>query len=225
MNIAVLIPCYNEEKTIAAVIEDFHKYLPDAKIYVYNNNCTDDTMEIVARYDYCVPGFCGEQGKGATVRKMFKEIDADVYVIADGDTTYPAKYANKLIHEVVVKKCDMVLGERLSSNYYADNDRRFHGIGNKLVKFLVNFLYHGHVPDIMTGYRAFSRRFVKDIDLKSDGFEVETEMTIFALKHNYKISSMRIKYGSRPDGSVSKINTVADGMKIISYIIKSKFFC
>lgn len=224
MDVAVLIPCYNEEKTIAAVIEDFHKYLPDATIYVYDNNCTDDTMSIVSKYDCCVAGSCKIQGKGATVRKMFKEIDADVYLMVDGDTTYPAKYANKLVREIAERHVDMALGDRLSSNYYIDNDRNLHGLGNWLVKFLVNLFYRAKVPDIMTGYRAFSKNFVKAIDIESDGFQIETEMTIFALKNHYKISSVRIRYGTRPEGSVSKISTISDGMKIIKYILRSKFF-
>ena len=223
MDVAVLIPCYNEEKTIAAVIEDFHEYLPDAKIYVYDNNCTDRTMDIVSRYDYCVPGICRKQGKGATVRKMFKEIDADVYLMVDGDTTYPAKYAPRLVRAIAEDRCDMILGDRLSANYYKDNDRSFHGIGNWLVKFLVNHLYHGNIPDIMTGYRAFNRDFVKSVNIKSDGFQIETELTIFALKSKRRVRSVRIKYGSRPAGSVSKISTISDGIKIITYILKSKF--
>ena len=223
MDIAVLIPCYNEEKTIAATVEDFHKYLPSAKIYVYDNNSTDRSMEIVSEYDYCVCGSCSVQGKGAVVRKMFKEIDADVYVMADGDTTYPAEYAKRLVYKVTHKNCDMVLGDRLSSNYYSDNDRQFHGFGNWLVKFLVNLFYHSDIPDIMTGYRAFSKQFVKSVEITNDGFQVETEMTIYALKHHYKIGSVPIKYGTRPDGSSSKLHTVSDGFKVLSFIFLSKF--
>lgn len=224
MDIAVLIPCYNEEATIAAVIEDFHKVLPEAVIYVYDNNCTDRTAEIASYYEYCRVGDCKIQGKGATVKKMFREVDADVYLMVDGDTTYPASDARKLLGGVMYGNFDMVLGDRLSSNYYKNNKRRFHGFGNWLVKFLTNLFYHGHVSDIMTGYRAFSKRFVKSIDIKSEGFEIETEMTVFALKHRCKIGSVPIKYGDRPDGSKSKLNTLSDGRKVVWFLIKSKFF-
>lgn len=224
MNVAILIPCYNEEATIAAVIEDFHKVLPRAVIYVYDNNCTDRTAEIASQYEYCIVRKCHVQGKGATVKKMFHDIDADVYLMVDGDMTYPAVSARKLVGGVGLKNYDMVLGDRLSSNYYTTNKRPFHNLGNWLVKFLVNLLYHGHVTDIMTGYRAFSKRFVKSIDIQSAGFEIETEMTIFALKNKYKIGSVPIEYKDRPDGSESKLNTFSDGRKVVWFLLRSKFF-
>jgi glycosyltransferase involved in cell wall biosynthesis len=221
--VAILIPCYNEEKTVSSVISNFHSIIPEADIYVYDNNSTDNTAMIAKSFDYCHVGFCKTQGKGATVRKMFEEIDADIYLMADGDSTYPEEFAPKLISSIAYNDYDMTLGDRLSSNYYESNKRPFHGFGNWLVKFLVNFLYHGHVTDIMTGYRAFSRRFVKSVVIDSDGFEVETEMTIFALENGFKIGSIPIEYRDRPSDSYSKLNTFSDGMKVIKTILRHKF--
>ena len=214
-----MIPCYNEALTIGLVIEDFKKCLPNATIYVYDNNSTDETASIASGYDDVIVRKAPIQGKGAVVKQMFKEIDADIYLIVDGDATYPAKYASQLIAGVD-NGCDMMLGDRLSSNYFEDNKRPFHGIGNWLVRYLVNKLYHGNIVDIMTGYRAFSKHFVKNVQLISDGFEVETEMSIYALKNKCKIDSISIDYKDRPDGSVSKLNTFSDGFKVIRTIFK-----
>lgn len=218
--IAVLIPCYNEEKTICSVIRDFRKELPNADIYVYDNNSTDRTAKI-ARASGAIVRRAPIQGKGAVVKQMFNEIDADIYIMVDGDATYPAKYVHAMIARL--KNNDMVLGDRLHGNYYADNKRPFHGIGNFVVRFLVNLLYHGDIADIMTGYRAFSRNFVKNVELKSNGFEIETEMSIWALKHKCRIGAVIITYLDRPDGSESKLNTFSDGLKVIRTIFKLKF--
>lgn len=218
--VAVLVPCYNEALTVGQVIDDFKQHVPNADIYVYDNNSTDGTADI-ARQHGAIVVQAPKQGKGAVVRQMFKEIDADVYVMVDGDATYPAKYAPDLI-EKVEHGCDMMLGDRLSSNYFDDNKRPFHGLGNWLVRFLVNKLYKGDITDIMTGYRAFSKKFVKDVVVLSDGFEVETEMSIFALKHGYAVDSIPIDYKDRPDGSKSKLKTFSDGRKVIHTIFKLK---
>ncbi|MBO5435116.1 glycosyltransferase [bacterium] len=216
-NVAVLIPCYNEELTVGSVIDDFRDNLPGAVVYVYDNNSIDKTADI-ARLHGAIVVHAPIQGKGAVVKQMFKEIDADIYLMVDGDATYPAKFAFDLIEKL--DSADMVLGDRLSSNYFESNKRCFHGFGNWLVRFLVNKLYKGNIPDIMTGYRAFSRRFVKSIQLKYDGFEVETEMSIFALKNGYSIESVSIEYKDRPDGSISKLNTFSDGFKVLKTIFK-----
>lgn len=220
-NVAVLIPCYNEGLTIGSVIEDFKECLPDSVIYVYDNNSTDDTYNIASSYDNVVVRKSPIQGKGAVVRQMFSEVDADVYLMVDGDATYPAKFAEILINGVD-EGFDMMLGDRLSSNYFEDNKRPFHGFGNWLVRFLVNKLYDGDIVDIMTGYRAFNKDFVKSINVISDGFEIETEMSIFALKHKYKVGSVPIEYKDRPDGSVSKLSTYSDGMKVLKTIFKMR---
>ena len=218
--IAILIPCYNEELTIGNVIEDFRSELPDADISVFDNNSTDESASIAKSHDAIViPSPI--QGKGAVVQHMFSTIDADKYVIVDGDGTYPAIYVKDMLSKL--SECDMVLGDRLSNNYYKDNKRLFHGFGNFIVKFLVNLLYHGKITDIMTGYRAFNRDFVKNIKLTSIGFEVETEMAIYALKHHYKVASIPILYLNRPDGSKSKVKTFSDGIKILKLIFKEKF--
>lgn len=219
--IAVLIPCYNEEKTINAVIREFRKELPQADIYVYDNNSTDRTAKI-AKASGAIVRKAPIQGKGAVVQQMFAEIDADAYVMVDGDMTYPAEYVHKMLDKLLVS--DMVLGDRLSGNYSEDNQRLFHGVGNYMVRWLVNFLYHGHITDIMTGYRAFTRDFVKSVKLKSVGFEIETEMSIWALKHHSRIGSVTIMYRDRPDGSESKLNTIRDGIKVMFMIFKLKFF-
>lgn len=215
--IAVLIPCYNEEVTVGKVIDDFRAELPDADIYVYDNNSTDKTAAIaIAHKAIVVPSPI--QGKGAVVRHMFKDIDADQYLMVDGDDTYPASYAKTLLAKL--DSHDMVLGDRLSGNYYKDNKRPFHGVGNFMVKFLVNILYHGKISDIMTGYRAFRKDFVKNIDIVSDGFEIETEMSIYALQNKCSIGSIPIEYRDRPDGSESKLNTFSDGVKVLKAIFK-----
>lgn len=218
--VAILIPCYNEARTIGKVIDEFRQELPDAQIYVFNNNSTDDTAFIANRHGAIVRSV-PLQGKGNVVRQMFFEVDAERYIMVDGDWTYPAKYVHDLLRGL--DRYDMVLGDRLSGNYYEDNKRPFHGFGNKLVKFLVNTLYHGNITDIMTGYRAFSRNFVKNAKLKSEKFEIETEMSIFALRHHYKIGSIPIEYRDRPEGSVSKLNTFKDGIKVLFTIVKMLF--
>ena len=212
--IAVLVPCYNEELTVGLVIEDFQKHLPEATIYVYDNNSKDKTAEVASEYSNVFVKKAPIQGKGAVVKQMFKEVEADIYIMVDGDATYPAIFAKELINEIN-NGCDMVIGDRLSSNYFKDNKRAFHGFGNWLVRFMVNLFYHGKINDIMTGYRAFTKDFVKNIELINDGFEVETEMSIYALKYKYKIGSVPIEYMDRPDGSISKLNTIKDGFKVL----------
>lgn len=218
--IAVLIPCYNESLTIGKVIDDFKRVLPDSRIYVYDNNSTDDTWLVADNRDVIVRD-APIQGKGAVVRLMFSEVDAETYLIVDGDDTYPAEMAKELLDKLF--EADMVLGDRLSGNYFNNNKRPFHGFGNKLVRWLVNVLYHGNISDVMTGYRAFSRKFVKDITLTSVGFEIETEMSIEALKHGYKIASIPICYKDRPRGSISKLRTYRDGIRVLWTIIRLKF--
>lgn len=232
-DVAVLIPCYNEQLTIGKVIDDFKEELPDAVIYVYDNNSTDDSAMIARQRGVKVIS-SPIQGKGAVVRQMFSEIVADTYLMVDADATYPAMYAASLLEGLKKYDCDMVIGDRLSVNYYADNKRRFHGFGNALTKFLVNFLYHGHaidiasgkqipITDIMTGYRAFSQHFVKTIDLQSVGFEIETEMTIKAIKNGFKIGTVPVMYLDRPDGSYSKLSTFSDGRKVLKTIMQQRY--
>lgn len=220
MTTAVLIPCYNEEFTVGVVIDDFRAELPDADIYVYDNNSTDGTAACAYRHGAIVRQ-APIQGKGAVVQQMFREIDADNYIMVDGDCTYPAVYARQLLGKL--HDYDMVIGDRLSGNYSESNTRLFHNFGNKLVRFLVNLLYNGDITDIMTGYRAFSRKFVKSVDLHSQGFEIETEMSIWALKHHMNVGAVPIEYKDRPEGSFSKLNTYSDGMKVIKTIIALKF--
>ena len=212
--IAVLIPCYNEELTIKKVIQDFKAALPDADIYVYNNNSTDKSRTIATKAGAIVKDEY-KQGKGNVVRSMFRDVEADVYVMVDGDDTYPADEVNKLIEPVIEGRVDMVIGDRLSSTYYSENNRAFHGFGNKLVKNLINFLFDSNINDIMTGYRAFSKRFVKLMPVMSDEFQIETEMTVFALVNHMNIVSVPITYRDRPEGSVSKLNTFKDGFKVL----------
>ena len=212
--IAVLIPCYNEEITIKKVIKDFKKALPKASIYVYNNNSTDKTKEIALKEKVIVKDEY-LQGKGNVVRSMFRDIDADVYVLVDGDDTYPADEVNKLVGPVLDGKADMVIGDRLSSTYFTENKRPFHNTGNKLVRNLINHLFKSEINDIMTGYRAFSKRFVKCMPVMSQGFQIETEMTIFSLVYNMNIVEVPITYRDRPEGSVSKLNTYGDGFKVL----------
>lgn len=211
--IAVLIPCYNEELTVKKVVSDFKKQLPDADIYVYDNNSKDDTAKIAKKAGAIVREE-RNQGKGNVVRSMFRDIDADIYVLVDGDDTYPADEVDKLI-DAVKDGYDMVIGDRLSSTYYTENKRPFHNFGNDLVRWLINKIFKNNVKDIMTGYRAFSKRFVKTIAVVSPGFQVETELTITALEYRYNIKSIPIQYRDRPEGSSSKLNTISDGMKVL----------
>ncbi len=215
--IAVLIPCYNESKTIKKVVEDYKKVLPEADIYVYDNNSSDHTDEIareagaIVRYEY-------RQGKGNVIRSMFKDIEADCYLMIDGDDTYPAENAREMCDLVLNKKVDMVIGDRLSSTYFTENKRPFHNFGNRLVRGLINFLFESNVRDIMTGYRAFSYEFVKTFPVLSKGFEIETEMTIHALDKNFLLEEVKVGYRDRPAGSVSKLNTYRDGFRVLKTI-------
>lgn len=217
--IAILVPCYNESKTIDRVVRDYKKELSDADIYVYDNNSTDDTAEIakkagaIVRYEH-------RQGKGNVVRSMFRDIEADCYLMVDGDGTYPADSAKEMCKAVLDDGVDMVIGDRLSSTYFKENKRRFHGFGNKLVRFLINLIFRSHIKDIMTGYRAMSRDFVKTCPVLSKGFEIETEMTIFALDKNFYIKEMPVNYKDREEGSESKLNTVSDGIKVMMMIAR-----
>ena len=212
--IAVLIPCYNEELTVEKTVSDFKRVLPDADIYVYNNNSKDRTKELALKAGAIVKDEY-RQGKGAVVRSMFRDIDADVYVMVDGDDTYPADEVEGLIAPVLEGKADMVIGDRLSSTYYTENKRPFHNFGNSLVKGLINFLFKSDLNDIMTGYRSFSKKFVKCMPVMSDGFQIETEMTIFALTNNMQVVNVPITYRDRPEGSESKLNTFSDGFKVL----------
>lgn len=215
--IAVLVPCYNEAKTIEKVVKDFKKELPNADIYVYDNNSKDNTAEIakkagaIVKHEYM-------QGKGNVIRRMFREIDADCYLMVDGDDTYPAKHAKEMCDLILEGKAEMVVGDRLSSTYFTENKRIFHNFGNVLVRFLVNHTFKSNVRDIMTGYRAFSRTFVKSFPVISGGFEIETEMTIHALDKRMKLENVLIDYRDRPEGSESKLNTVSDGVKVLKTI-------
>lgn len=215
--IAVLIPCYNESKTIEKVVKDYKKALPEADIYVYDNNSKDHTDEIAkkagatVKYEY-------RQGKGNVIRSMFRDIDADCYLMIDGDDTYPAENAREMCDLVLNGRADMVIGDRLSSTYFTENKRPFHNFGNRIVRLLINKLFSNHIKDIMTGYRAFSYDFVKGFPVLSKGFEIETEMTIHAVDKNYKLVEMPVTYRDRPEGSVSKLNTYSDGMKVLKTI-------
>ena len=217
--IAVLIPCYNEEKTIEKVIKGFMKELPKAKIYVYDNNSTDKTAKI-ARKNKAIVRHEPLQGKGNVIRRMFREIDAECYLMVDGDNTYDPKAASKLTDLVLNKQVDMAIGDRLSSTYFKENKRRFHNCGNKIVRFLINKLFKSHINDIMTGYRAFSYDFVKTFPILSKGFEIETEMTIHALDKNFVVSEIPILYKDRESGSVSKLNTYRDGFRVVKTILR-----
>lgn len=212
--IAVLIPCYNEELTVEKTVSDFKRVLPNADIYVYNNNSKDRTKELALKAGAIVRDEY-RQGKGAVVRSMFRDIDADVYIMVDGDDTYPAEEVEGLIAPVLEGKADMVIGDRLSSTYYTENKRPFHNFGNSLVKGLINFLFKSDLNDIMTGYRSFSKKFVKCMPVMSDGFQIETEMTIFALTNNMQVVNVPITYRDRPEGSESKLNTFSDGFKVL----------
>ena len=217
--IAVLIPCYNESQTIAKVVRDFKQALPDARIYVYDNNSTDGTDKIaraagaIVRYEY-------RQGKGNVIRTMFRDIDADCYLMIDGDDTYPAEHAREMCDLVLIGAADMVIGDRLSSTYFTENKRPFHNVGNVMVRKFINMFWRPKNPilDVMTGYRAFSRLFVKSFPVLSKGFEIETEMTIHALDKNFLLRSVPVNYRDRPAGSESKLNTYVDGAKVIMTI-------
>ena len=216
---AVLIPCYNEALTVEKVINDFRRALPDAEIYVYDNNSTDGTDEI-ARRAGAIVRYEKKQGKGNVVRSMFRDIDADCYIMTDGDDTYPAEGAPALRDIILAGEADMVIGDRLSSTYFTENKRALHGIGNRMVRFLVNRLYKGDLHDIMSGLRAFSRGFAKNFPAISDGFQTETEMAVYALKHGLTVKEVVIEYRDRPEGSVSKLNTIKDGIKVLKMIAK-----
>mgnify|MGYP000422322823 CR=1 FL=1 len=217
--VAVLIPCYNESKTIEKVIKDFKAVLPDATIYVYDNNSTDGTDEIarqngaVVRYEY-------QQGKGNVIRRMFRDIDAECYIMTDGDDTYPAVNAPEMVDKVLNRNVDMVVGDRLSSTYFQENKRPFHNFGNSLVRSSINHLFHTDIKDIMTGYRAFSYEFVKTFPVISRGFEIETEMSIHAADKNLLMENVIVDYKDRPEGSVSKLNTYSDGFKVLRTIAR-----
>ena len=217
--IAVLIPCFNEEATIAKVVTDFKSVLPDAVIYVYDNNSTDNSVSLAAaagavvRHEY-------RQGKGNVIRRMFREIDAEAYIMVDADDTYPAENAGAMVDLVLDRHADMVIGDRLSSTYEAENKRRFHNFGNNLVRSSINQLFHTSIRDIMTGYRAFSYEFVKTFPVLSSGFEIETEMTIHAIDRKMQIETVVVEYRDRPEGSESKLNTIPDGIKVLRTIVK-----
>ncbi len=215
--IAVLIPCYNESVTIRKVVEDYKAALPEADIYVYDNNSTDGTDEI-ARRAGAIVRHERRQGKGNVIRAMFRDIEADCYLMIDGDDTYPAEDARQMVDLVLDRGVDMVIGDRLSSTYFTENKRLFHNTGNRLVRGLINKLFRSNVRDIMTGYRAFGRLFVKSFPVLSKGFEIETEMTIHALDKNFLLEEIPITYRDRPQGSESKLNTVSDGMKVLKTI-------
>lgn len=218
VSVAVLLPCYNEEVTIGKVVRDFKAALPNAAIYVYDNNSTDRTAKIAAAEGAIVRGE-PRQGKGNVIRAMFEDIDADVYIMSDGDDTYPADAASAMVDKIL-EGYDMVIGDRLSSTYFQENKRPFHNFGNRLVRGSINGLFNAHVTDIMTGYRAFSFTFVKTYPVLSRGFEVETEMTIHSLNNNLRLYEMPIQYRDRPEGSVSKLDTVGDGIKVMSTIFR-----
>ena len=217
--IAVLIPCYNEEKTVEKVVRDFRAVLPEAVIYVYDNNSSDRTVELaeaagaVVRHEY-------SQGKGNVLRRMFREIDAECYILVDGDDTYPADSAPEMCRLVLEHQADMVVGDRLSSTYFTENKRPFHNFGNSLVRLSINCLFGAKIQDIMTGYRAFSFEFVKTFPVLSKGFEIETEMSIHAVQRNMQVENVVIEYRDRPEGSVSKLNTYSDGAKVLGTILK-----
>ena len=217
--IAVLIPCYNESATVAKVVTDFRRVLPEAVIYVYDNNSTDGTAELAAaagavvRHEY-------QQGKGNVIRRMFREVDAECYIMTDGDDTYPAESAREMADLVLHRQADMVVGDRLSSTYFEENKRPFHNFGNSLVRFGINFLFKSSIRDIMTGYRAFSYQFVKTFPVLSRGFEIETEMSIHAVDKNLHIENVVVQYRDRPEGSESKLNTYSDGLKVIRTILR-----
>ena len=217
--IAVLIPCYNESRTIEKVVTDFRRVLPEAVIYVYDNNSSDGTDEI-ARRAGAIVRYERQQGKGNVIRRMFREISAECYIMTDGDDTYPAESAPEMARMVLEEQADMVVGDRLSSTYFQENKRPFHNFGNSLVRKAINVLFRSSVKDIMTGYRAFSYQFVKSFPVLSEGFEIETEMSIHAVDKNMRIDHVVVDYRNRPAGSQSKLNTYSDGIKVLGMILK-----
>ena len=220
MKIAVIIPCYNEELTIAKVINDFKGELPEADIYVYDNNSKDNTGKI-ARDHGAIVVKESRQGKGNVVRAMFRDIDADIYIMVDGDDTYPAEAARELIQPIINNEADMVIGDRLSNGTYEkENKRAFHNLGNNLVQGLIGLLFKNEIKDIMTGYRAFNRFFVKTMPVMSEGFQIETEMSIHALDKKFRLKEIPIEYRDRPDGSESKLNTFRDGYRVIKTLLE-----
>lgn len=218
-NIAVLIPCYNEELTIEKVVKEVKQFIPEAVVYVYDNNSKDRTVELaqkagaIVRHEY-------KQGKGNVIRRMFREIDAQCYLMIDGDDTYPLDCAPSLVEKVLEKKMDMVVGDRLSSTYFTENKRPFHNFGNSLMRAGINGLFRSDIKDIMTGYRAFSYEFVKTFPVISKGFEIETEMTIHAVNYNMQVDNVIVEYRDRPEGSESKLNTYSDGLRVIRKMIQ-----
>lgn len=229
--IAVLLPCYNESQTIKKVVGDFRAALPDAEIWVYDNNSTDGSARLAENAGAKIR-YVNQQGKGHVVRRMFQEIDAECYVMADSDDTYPADEVQKLIGPILEGEADMVIGDRLSSTYLEENKRLFHGFGNKLVCLLINKIFHQKIHDVMTGYRSFNRMFVKSCPVLSNGFEIETEMTLFALDKRFALKEVPITYRNRPKGSASKLNTFSDGVKVLMTIFNMfrnykplTFFC
>lgn len=217
--IAVLIPCYNEEKTIAKVVTDWKRALPEAKIYVYDNNSSDNTAKVAEQVGGVI-GYEPKQGKGNVIRRMFREIDAHCYILVDGDDTYPAESAPEMVKAVLERNVDMVIGDRLTSTYFQENKRPFHNFGNSLVRKTINVLFKTDIKDIMTGCRAMSYQFVKSFPVLSQGFEIETEMTIHTVEHNMSIENVVIAYRDRPEGSHSKLNTFTDGAKVICMIAR-----
>lgn len=216
--VAVLVPCYNEALTIAKVVEDFRRELPGATVYVYDNNSTDGTADI-AREHGAVVRREPRQGKGNVVRQMFRDIEADCYLMVDGDDTYPAESARDLVAPILGAEADMTVGDRLSNGTYAEeNKRAFHGFGNDLVRVMIRWIYGYGFEDVMTGYRAFSRTFVKTFPVLSEGFQIETELSIHAVDRRWRIKDVPIVYRDRPEGSVSKLNTVSDGVKVVMTI-------
>lgn len=217
--IAILIPCYNESKTITKVVTDWRHALPEATIYVYDNNSSDQTAKLaeeagaIVRHEY-------QQGKGNVIRRMFREIDAKAYLMVDGDDTYPAEFGREMIDKVLYHNTDMVVGDRLSSTYFTENKRPFHNFGNSLVRQSINKLFKNNIKDIMTGYRAFGYNFVKTFPVLSKGFEIETEMSIHAVDKNMQVENVIIEYRDRPEGSESKLNTYSDGIKVLRTILR-----
>ena len=219
--IAVLIPCFNEAQTIRKVVSDWERELPEARVYIYDNNSTDGTAalaksvggRVTVRHEY-------RQGKGNVIRRMFREIDAEVYIMVDGDDTYPAEYGREMVQRVLEHQADMVVGDRLSSTYFRQNKRPFHNFGNTLVRWSINSLFHSEIKDIMTGYRAFNFQFVKSFPVLSHGFEIETEMSIHAIDKNMQVENLVIDYRDRPMGSESKLNTYADGFRVLRTILR-----
>ena len=218
MKIAVLLPCYNEASTIAKVVTDFRAALPEADIYVYDNNSTDGTAQ-VAQQAGAIVRHEPVQGKGNVIRRMFREVEADCYLMADGDDTYPAEQARQMVSPILEEHVDMVIGDRLSSTYFEQNKRPFHNGGNRVVRWLIRRFWHTDIHDIMTGYRAFSRTFVKNFPVMSGNFEIETEMTIHALDRRFLLREVPVAYRDRPQGSVSKLNTISDGISVLKTIV------